>query len=156
MPSVRVQQCLGALILLTLALYLGIKIRPREALRPLWNNLAGFFSGLLSGLVNAGGPPLVLWVLAHQWPKDRMRSAISAFTLLLLPVQLLLLGLAFGRPWFVELGWAFLFAPFAMLGTHSGNLLARRFSVAGLRWAMQVLLVLSGVVYLLQPLLRGR
>jgi uncharacterized membrane protein YfcA len=147
-----IRQLLGMLILATLVLYLSVDLRPRESLPPIWDFTAAFTSGILTGLSNTGGPPILLWVLAHKWPKDRMRSAVSAFTLLLVPIQLLLLAIVFSPVLLLYCAAALLLAPFAILGTRTGSFLSRRISLKKLRASMMALLALTALLYLLEPL----
>jgi len=146
-----IRQLLGILILATLLFYLSVNLQPRDSLPKIWDFTAAFTSGILTGLSNAGGPPILLWVLAHKWSKDRMRSAVSAFTLLLVPVQLLLLAVVFSPVLLVYCAASLLISPFAIFGTQTGSFLSRRVSVKKLRAGMMVLLAMTALLYLLEP-----
>ena len=42
------------------------------------NTLTFTGSGVLAGLCGMGGPPLVLWAMAHDWPTQRIRGFLFA------------------------------------------------------------------------------
>ena len=89
MDQALVKQILGGCILLLLL------IRLRGARQPLspppagWGYLAASLSGLLNGFANIGGPPMVLWTLAHRWPNARIRGTLLAFSMVFVPFQLI-------------------------------------------------------------------
>jgi len=154
--AVVVRQFLGVLILLTLVVFLCFRRRSYSLGNPpAWGDqLAAFFSGFLGGLVNAGGPPLLIWVMIQDWSKDRLRATISAFTLLLVPVQLALLAWAFGPAILLLVGKAALLAPAVVAGTTLGSWLSGRMNADHLRFVMRLLLGLTGAIYLCEPWLR--
>jgi len=43
----------------------------------------GGVSGMLAGMSSAGGPPVVIYALAREWPKDRFRGSLMAYFLCL-------------------------------------------------------------------------
>jgi uncharacterized membrane protein YfcA len=152
--AVAVRQFLGVLILTTLVAFLLFKKKTLGSPSAAGDQSAAFLSGFLTGLVNAGGPPLVLWVMVQDWSKDRLRATISAFTLLLVPVQLALLAWAFGPAILSLVGKAALLAPAAVAGTTVGSWLSGRMNADHLRFVMRLLLGLTGVIYLIEPWLR--
>lgn len=146
------RQIIGILILLLLLLRWRGAIKTREHVPPIWGLIAACCSGLLNGLANIGGPPMVLWVLSHQWPNDKMRVILLAFSLVFVPFQLLLMLWLFGTPILSPLGKALLLSPAVLFGTWLGLLIGKRFSPHQLKVYMQTLLLLIALSSILKPL----
>lgn len=147
------RQIIGGLILLLLMLRWRGFIKTREHVRPVWGIIAAFFSGLLNGLANIGGPPMVLWVLAHRWPNDKMRVVLLAFSLVFVPFQILLMLWLFGTSILNPLARALLLSPAVLLGTWLGLYVGKKFSASQLRFYMQILLLLIALSSILKPIL---
>lgn len=68
-------------ILLAYALYgLSGMMLPRLHHR-VWALAIGFTSGVLTGAYNTGGPPIVVFGAARQWPADRFRANLQSYFL---------------------------------------------------------------------------
>lgn len=147
------RQIIGGLILLLLMLRWRGFIKTREHVRPVWGIIAAFFSGLLNGLANIGGPPMVLWVLAHRWPNDKMRVVLLAFSLVFVPFQILLMLWLFGTSILNPLVRALLLSPAVLLGTWLGLYIGKKFSPSQLRFYMQILLLVIALSSILKPIL---
>lgn len=149
-----VKQAVGAMILLALALQLGLRVKPREHLAQGWAWLAGFTGGVTAGAVGMGGPPLVLWVVAHDWPNKQARLFLWASFWFVMPIQIVVLVLMFEPLEQLKMtGIGVLTLPIAMLGTAAGLWLGHRLPKRQLRWAMIALLVILGVTSLVGPVL---
>ena len=88
------KQAVGAVLLAIVVLTVAFRPAPRERVRARWSFPTGFSSGLLSGTTGMGGPPVVLWMIAHDWSTQRGRAFLWSLFLSLLPVQLLLMAWA--------------------------------------------------------------
>ncbi len=109
-----------------------------------WNALAFSTSGLMAGFSGMGGPPLVLWAMAHDWSPRRIRGFLFAVFAASTPVQIGLLRLSFDRRiWtFSALGIAAF--PLLWLGSRIGMPIGNRLSHRTLtRLAGGVLLLIS-------------
>ena len=144
----------GIIILMAVAFRLFIKVKPRDSIPFYYSALASLFSGILNGFANIGGPPLVLWLLAHKWPRDQLRATIPAFTLLMVPVQVILLGINFGLPILVQIGQGLLFFPVILAAVYAGNVFSDKLSVERTRWIIIILLTITGISYIVFPLLK--
>jgi uncharacterized protein len=115
--QVRVKQAIGVMLLLVLGFQWVLKVKPRERVCWCWTVLAGCASGLTAGLVGMGGPPVVLWVMAHDWPAKKSRAFLWATFLMLSPVNALLLVYEFGGEmwWWMLLGLSL--APLVVVGS---------------------------------------
>lgn len=145
MNQAVVKQVIGGLVLVMLALHRKGTIKAREYVPKLWGYIAGFFAGVLNGFANIGGPPLVLWTLAHQWSNQKMRGTIIAFSLIFVPFQLALMLVTFGSVIFTPIIKALVLSPAVLLGTWIGLKIGERISQAHLRIYMQALLLFIAV-----------
>lgn len=125
----RIKQALGGILLITIAAQLVWRIQPRDELHPGWRLLAFSLSGLMHGMAAIGGPPAVLWALAHRWTTQETRSFLFALFLLGVPIQVLLLYLNFGTEILFAMLNGLLFSPLvvvgSMLGIRTGNLISK-------------------------------
>ena len=146
-----IKQIIGFLVLLLLLLQWKGLIRSRARVSPLWGYTAGFFSGFLNGLANIGGPPLVLWILAHRWSNEKMRVTPIAFSIVFVPPQVLFMGLAFGSRLWDPLLKAILLTPMVLLGTWAGLKMGAKISEEHLRIYMRLLLLFIALSAIVRP-----
>ena len=110
--------------------------------------------GITAGAVGMGGPPLVLWVVAHDWPNKQARLFLWASFWFVMPIQIAVLVLMFEPVEQLKMvGVGVLTLPIAMLGTAAGLWLGHRLPKQQLRWAMIALRVVLGVTSLVEPML---
>jgi len=147
-----VKPVIGVFILIALCLQVFLRVKPRAYVARGWTYVAGFLSGVFAGAVGMGGPPVVLWVVAHDWPALRARVFLWSNFFVLMPVAMLALGLMYGRVVWVAMGWGLVLVPAVMAGTAGGLWLGGRIPKRELRWAMIGLLVALAVVSILGPL----
>ena len=118
-----------------------------------WAGLAFSSSGILAGLVGMGGPPLVLWLMAHDWTTRRIRGFLFAVFTTTLPLQLGLLTLTFDVSILRYAGLGLAFVPLVFLGSRIGLPLGDRMPRAGLRRVAYLILLVIGGSAVLQALL---
>lgn len=63
------------------AIYALLNLRLPEIAHPRWAYGFGFFSGLLSGAYNTGGPPLVVYGTSRRWTPAEFKSNLQGFGL---------------------------------------------------------------------------
>ncbi len=148
-----VMQVIGILVLLLLVMRWKGRIKTREIVPSIWGYTAGFFSGLLNGFANIGGPPLVLWTLSHQWSNRKMRGTIIAFALIFVPFQVALMLYAFGIPLINPMVKMILLSPTVLLGTWLGLKIGEKISKDHLKIYMQVLLFFIAISSIAKPFL---
>ncbi|MCP5105759.1 MAG: sulfite exporter TauE/SafE family protein [bacterium] len=146
-----VKQVIGGLVLVLLVLRWKGSIVSRDVVPKVWGYIAGFFSGLLNGFANIGGPPLVLWILAHRWSNHKMRGTIIAFSLIYVPFQLALMVVAFGPVILSPMLKAVLLSPSVLFGTWVGLKVGEKISKEHLKVYMQVLLFFIALSSLAKP-----
>lgn len=146
-----VRQLFGGVILAVVSLQAFTRVKPREHV-PAWCGwIAAFFSGILNGFANIGGPPMVFWILAHGWGRDQLRATMPCFTVMMVPIQTIFLFLSFGSAILCGFGLGVASAPAIILAVFLGNKASSRLSVPKLRLAIMLLLVATGLYYIIAP-----
>ncbi len=153
MDQELVKQVIGGLIILLLALRKLGKIQPRETVPSFWGYIVGILSGFLNGFANIGGPPLVLWILAHKWSNRKMRGTALAFALIFVPFQIPLMLYTFGSSILDPIVKALLLSPAVLLGTWVGLKIGERISKQHLAVYMQALLAFIAISAIAKPFL---
>ncbi len=92
-----IKHMVGGIIAALAVLQWSWRIEPRVQLHAAWGHVASVFAGLLQGFGSIGGPPIMLWILAHDWPSDRVRITLNAYTSVYILPQFLLLYLICGK-----------------------------------------------------------
>ena len=146
-----VKQVVGALVLLSLAITIVGRVEPREKLHTAWGFLAFSISGFLQGIAAVGGPPLVLWVMAHKWTNEETRSFMFACFLMTIPVQIGILWLTFGDQILGSLGTGLLLSPLVALGSAVGVRLGSKISKPLLRNISYGILAIAAIFSILAP-----
>jgi uncharacterized membrane protein YfcA len=137
---------LGIVILLILLVQKVWKVKPHQTLHRSWGVLAAAASGLLTGLANIGGPPLLLWVHAHDWSNGKMRVTLSAITTLMVPFQLVIMVATFSWGALPSVPQALMLVPAVGLGTALGMIAGERLSKQWLRHVAFGLLIVISIV----------
>lgn len=145
------KQVIGILVLLLLALTIFGKAEPKEKLHPGWGWLAFSSSGILQGMAAVGGPPLVLWVMAHSWSNAETRAFLFSCFLLTVPMQIGLLLFNFRESILYALGTGLLFSPLIAFGSALGVQLGHRISKPVLKNISYFVLFISAIISILAP-----
>jgi uncharacterized membrane protein YfcA len=147
----QVKQIVGALLLLILAMQTGVRIAPRERLPLFWDLLAFALSGVMLGMIAMGGPPVVLWLMAHDWGARKTRAFMAALFLLVAPVQVALLWWKLGTEVADAFLWGLGMTPLVVAGSLLGIRLGNRLDRQRLRRAILLFLFLTALVSLASP-----
>jgi uncharacterized membrane protein YfcA len=148
-----VKQIIGVCIFLLLLLRLKGIIKSTGKDTSSWGLVAAFFSGLLNGFANIGGPPMVIWILTKNWNNERMRGTLLAFSLVFVPAQIVIMLVIFGSPVSRGLLMGVVLSPLVLFGTWAGLKIGAKFSEKKLKSIMQALLFCIAVSSILFPLL---
>jgi hypothetical protein len=100
-----------------------------------------------------GGPPIVLWVMAHRWSNEQTRVTLWAIFALMVMPTLVVLSLRFGVVVWEWAGLSLLFIPAVVVGAIPGIWLGNRIPKPLLRRIAIVLLMMIGLFAIGQPLL---
>ncbi len=118
-PAV-IKQVIGVVLLIAVGLQLVGRAKLKEKLHFGWTILAFGASGISSGMVSIGGPPIMLWVIAHDWSTQRARAFIFAQLFFGILLQIVLLYWSFGAEVLPNFGLGLAFAPVVALGSMLG------------------------------------
>ena len=149
-PS-EVKQIVGLMLLIILAMQRFARIVPKERLAFGWDLLAFSLSGIMLGMIAMGGPPVVLWLMAHDWSARRTRAFMAALFLLAAPVQVGLLWWKLGEVVAPAFGWGLGMIPLVVAGSLLGIRLGNRLDREKLRRAIMLFLFLTALVSLFSP-----
>jgi len=150
-----IKQFVGVAILFVVASQLFLKVDPREHIHFFWTFLSFFTSGITLGMVSMGGPQAVLWVMAHKWSAMTSRAFLSALFFFAAPMQIVLLYYHFGNTLLSYFLIGLLFSPVVIIGTLIGVKLGDFLDRGMLRKIVIFLLILTSVVSILSPYLKG-
>ena len=148
-----IEQLVGVLILAIVVIQIVVRPSPKEKLHPLFSFLAFSASGYCAGLIAVGGPPIVLWVMAHKWSNPQIRSFLFASFLASAPINAVVLYLVLGESIFSPMLYGLAFSPLIALGSHLGVKLGHAFSPEKLRTIAFFILALSSASSIGAPLL---
>jgi uncharacterized membrane protein YfcA len=146
-------QLVGVIILAIVAVQRAWYAEPQPQLHPAWEWLAFGLSGFLLGFCGMGGPPMVLWVLAHDWPMNRARAFLFYMAASSLIPQGVLLWLFFGAGVLDAMLLGAAATPALLAGLWVGLYLSRLVPDRVLRAASIALLVLIAVSAIATPYL---
>jgi uncharacterized membrane protein YfcA len=140
----HIRAVIGGILCLLVAIQFLWRPHPVKAMHWGWGGLAFIGSGFLAGLCGMGGPPLVLWSMAHDWSTQKTRGFLFAVFATSIPVHIVLLGLTFGTSilWNVAIGLAFL--PLVFLGAAIGLPIGNRMAKDKLRRIAYAILLVIG------------
>ncbi|NOX15647.1 MAG: sulfite exporter TauE/SafE family protein [Epsilonproteobacteria bacterium] len=148
-----IKQIVGIAILFVVFSQVYLKIEPKEKVSSFWTFIAFFTSGLTLGLVSMGGPPAVLWVMAHKWKAITTRAFLSALFFFASPLQIVLLYYSFGDSLLNYFLIGLAFAPLVVVGTLWGVKLGEFLDREKLKKIIIFLLVITSLVSILSPYL---
>jgi len=126
---------------------------PRPRLAWGWDLLAFPASGVMAGFSGMGGPPLVLWAMAHDWSTRAIRGFLFAVFAASIPLQLVLLRISFGPGIWTYIGLGFASFPLLLLGARLGMPVGNRMSHRTLSRVAGLVLLLISVSAVTQSLM---
>lgn len=149
----RASQVVGIVVLAIVVLQWSLKVTPQKSLHAAWEWLAFGIGGFLLGLCGMGGPPMVLWVLAHDWPMQRARAFLYFIFATGIPLQALLMWWVFGREILDAMLLGLLGLPFLLVGILIGLSVGKRIPDQALRQLSLLVLLLIALSAILTPYL---
>lgn len=152
--STLANQLVGGVLLAIVLVQLLWKIEPRASIAASWQWLAFPLSGFLFSFCSMGGPPVVLWVLAHRWPAARQKAFLFTIFAAGIPLQFLLLLFFFGQPILQEMLLGLLSLPLLLVGTYAGLKLGSMLREEVTRPLSYLVLAILGLSAVIMPWLR--
>ncbi len=153
LPVDRLKQIVGGVILGITLLVALVSPKPREKLAEFWTYVVFPVSGFLQGLLGMGGPPMVLWVQAHDWSTERSRAYLFGIYLVSLPVSLYSLVQTFGTEIWQAVMITLALLPVVLVATALGLRLGSWLGRQRLRKFTLALLFCLALYNLLEPYL---
>jgi uncharacterized protein len=149
----QLKQIVGLIILVIIILQLTWRIKPKDHIHSAWGVTAFVCSGIMGSMVGLGSPPLIIWLMAHNWSTQKMRAFILALFLSGAPVLTLLLYWKFGGQvlWGTAIGLAA--APVMILGSISGVQIGNLISQQKLRVTAYVFLLFIALSSIVTPMI---
>jgi uncharacterized membrane protein YfcA len=144
-------QIVGCLVLGIVALQRLWKVVPQPRIHDAWEWLAFSLGGFLLGLCGMGGPVMVLWVLAHDWPMNKARAFLFFLFATGLPVQGLLMWSFFGAEVLDAMLLAAAAFPAIIAGLSVGLIIGRVTPDRALRTATLSVLILIAASAIIAP-----
>jgi len=153
LDTAYIKQLVGVILLLILIIQIFVTFKPRESLPFFWDILAFGLSGIMLGMLGMGGPPVILWLMAHHWSAKRTRAFITAVFLFASPIQIALLYWKFGEEFSEAFSWGVAAAPIVITAALIGVRIGNSFDREKLRKAVMIFLFLTAVISILSPYL---
>ena len=155
LPSERVKQLVGVIVLGVLLVQWYWKVDPQPRLHWGWGVLAFGCSGFIGGMVATAGPPVVLWAMAHAWSNKRTRATLWSTFLCYVPFHFFMLYVAFPK---VVPGAIVMGLPFAVttaVGSMIGMRVGRRIPRPRLRRIGVCVLIIIAIMAILSPVFQS-
>jgi hypothetical protein len=146
-----INQFVGVLILLAIAIQAMVGIEWKGARKPIWMLTVFGGSGILQGISGMSGPPMVLWVHAQRYSTDRARAFLFSMYITNFIPQIGLLWWKFGGAVFHAMAVGLLSLPLVLLSTMLGLKLGSSLGDRWLRTATYAGLMLIALASLLEP-----
>lgn len=116
-----------------------------------WGVLAGFFTGLISASISAGGPPTIIYSTLMGWKKNEFKATLASF--FLISASLSVLGhILSGVTTFYVVKLFIASLPLVILGVYVGNKLAGKVSEESYKKVVMILLVIMGIMLIIEGL----
>ncbi len=139
------QLWLGIILCSILAMQLLLRPKPQPKIAAGWTWASYSLSGLLSGISGMGGPPIVIWAMAHDWETKRIRGLLFATFAICIPFQLVLLAATLGSQVLHDVLIGLCFLPLVYLGQKIGHPIGNRISRPRLSQLAYLILFVIGV-----------
>jgi len=120
-----------------------------------WGLIAGGLAGFIGGVSGMGGPPVVMWVHAHDWSNQRSRATLWAYFSGLVPLQVFFLYRQFGQGVIDALVVGAMLAPAMILGIIPGLWIGHRIPKARLRQMSFGIIFAISLAAIFEPIVRG-
>lgn len=112
-------------------------------MKKIWAYFFGFISGILRGVIGAGGPPIIIYTSLQPWTKDKVKATMQGYLIFSGPMTLLFHACA-GLVTGTVLKYFFISLPIFALGTYIGSYLYGTISEKSYKKIILILLNLLG------------
>jgi uncharacterized protein len=148
-----IQSAIGAVILFLVILQVICKPKPAASLHWIWTWITFISSGIIAGLAGMGGPPVVLWVMAHNWDSRKTRGFLFSIFTTSIPLQLIIMSFQFEGIIKEIISLSIFCIPFVFLGSAIGIPIGNRLEKDKLRLIACSILIIIGISSIIPVLL---
>lgn len=141
----QIRLVIGCILCALVLIQLLWRPQPVSSMHWAWGGFAFITSGILQGISGMGGPPLVIWSMAHNWTTQKTRGFLFTVFALGVPFQILLLCTAFGAGILKSVAVGIAFLPLVYLGSILGLPVGNRMPKAKLRFIAYMVLLGVGI-----------
>jgi len=106
---------------------------------------------LMLGMLGMGGPPVVLWLMAHNWSVKRSKAFITTLFLVASPVQIALLYYKLDSIVTQTFLWGIMATPIVIIAALIGAKISDRFDKQKMRKVVMFFLLLTALMSILSP-----
>jgi uncharacterized membrane protein YfcA len=152
MDTGPLKQIFGVTMIVVIGLQLSLRIQPREDVKPFWGYLAFTSSGFFQGTIGPGGPPLVFWLMAHNWSHDKNRAFLYSLFLVGSIPHTILVYIAYRNQIFAPVLIGLALSPITLIGTSLGLSLGTRMNSRWVKVVTYSMLLWLAVSLLTAPL----
>lgn len=142
---VQVRAVIGTILCIIVLIQVLWRPRPVSSLHWSWGGFAFVTSGVLQGVCGMGGPPLVIWSMAHDWPGNRIRGFLFCAFGMTIPIQLAMLTFTFGLTVMRDVLYGIACLPLVYLGSTIGLQIGNTINRERLKIIAYVLLLATGL-----------
>jgi uncharacterized membrane protein YfcA len=150
----QVRAVIGAILCMVVVAQLIWRPKPVQKLHWGWSGAAFLSSGTLQGVCGMGGPPLVMWSMAHDWPGKKIRGFLFSAFGLTIPVQLALLSYTFGFAVLQNVALGIACFPLVYIGSKIGMRVGNAINTDKLKVIAYGMLLATGLGAVVPALLR--
>ncbi|MBT3879038.1 MAG: sulfite exporter TauE/SafE family protein [Candidatus Scalindua sp.] len=136
---------IGSILCVLVIIQISIKAHSLQKVHWVWGGLAFSTSGLLAGICGMGGPPLILWAMAHNWSTEKVRGFLFSVFAVSIPVQIVFMSITFGSNILWSVMTALLLTPAVFLGTKIGLPLGNQIPKPVMRRIVHLILLAIGL-----------
>lgn len=147
-------QLVGGVLLAIVVTQWLLRVRPHPRVHVAWEWIAFSLAGFLLGLCGMGGPPMMLWVMAHDWPMAKARAFMFFQFATGMPPQAILLWVLFGNDILFAMLIGLAATPVLLAGIYIGIAISRQIPDRVLRALATLVLVLIGISAVATPFIR--
>ncbi len=143
------RRAVGVALLLAAAVFFGFSARHKLRATPLSGLIVGAISGFTGGLVNIGGPPMAIYLLAVADTKEEYNASIQCY-FVLTTVYIFAMHLLHGNV--TAQVWQYSIPAFAgvALGSYFGLKMFHRLPVARIKQGVYLLMAVIGVMLVIR------
>lgn len=135
------------IVLISYSVY-SLFVQPRPLNMPKWMGyIAGLLTGFITGLISAGGPPVIIYTTLTNWSKDQIKSTLTGFFICNSAVTVLVHALS-GMTTLLVLKYFLVTMPLIVLGAALGSRVTDKINRRTYLKCIYTFLIIMGILML--------